>query len=82
MNVDLGPELIAAREDFDRFLQIELRPHLPEWERQGAISREFFTALARHGWLGYAWDNDRLVKRPGLRETLLLERLAETSPGV
>jgi len=82
MNFDLPPELNAARIDFERFLQAELRPHLSTWQRRGAVARSFFAAMGRAGWLGYAWKDGRLVKHAGLRETLLLEMLAAISPGV
>lgn len=39
------------RAAFGRFLQTEVVPHYAEWEAAHIVSRELFTACARHGFL-------------------------------
>jgi acyl-CoA dehydrogenase len=39
------------RESFARFLQAEVVPHYPEWERAQIVPRELFTKCAEHGFL-------------------------------
>jgi len=41
----------AFRESFRRFLQVEFVPHLEEWDTAGIVSREFFTAAGKAGFL-------------------------------
>lgn len=69
-------------ERFDAFLEAEVEPQLRGWERENQVPRAFFERLAQAGWLGVYWDGSGLAARPGLRETLVLERLARISPGV
>lgn len=40
------------RESFRKFCDVELVPHLPEWERAGIVARELFTTAGRSGFLG------------------------------
>ena len=39
------------RESFGRFLQAEVVPHYPAWERDRIVPRELFTKCAQHGFL-------------------------------
>ncbi len=45
------PEHEDYRESFARFLQAEVVPHYPEWERAQIVPRELFTKCAQHGFL-------------------------------
>jgi alkylation response protein AidB-like acyl-CoA dehydrogenase len=45
------------------------------------LPREFFSDLGREGWFGFEWRQERLYKRPALREALLAAELARVSPG-
>jgi alkylation response protein AidB-like acyl-CoA dehydrogenase len=82
MDFSIPIELAAELADFDLFLKEKVSPHLPTWNREGIVPRSFFQMMGSAGWYGYRWQDERLVKRPGLRETMLLERLAKLSPGV
>ena len=82
MDFSIPVELAAELADFDVFLKEKVSPNLPTWNREGIVPRSFFQMMGSAGWYGYRWQDDRLVKRPGLRETLLLERIAKLSPGV
>jgi short-chain 2-methylacyl-CoA dehydrogenase len=82
MDFSIPFELAAELEDFGALLRHQVSPNLPAWSREGIVPRSFFRMLGGAGWYGYRWQDDRLVKRPGLRETLILERTATLSPGV
>jgi alkylation response protein AidB-like acyl-CoA dehydrogenase len=45
------PEHDDYRESYARFLQKEVVPHYPEWERNEIVPRELFTKCAEHGFL-------------------------------
>lgn len=82
MDFSIPVEFAAELEDFDVFLKEKVSPNLPTWNREGIVPRSFFQMMGSAGWYGYRWQEERLAKRPGLRETLLLERIAKLSPGV
>jgi hypothetical protein len=72
------------RDDLDRFrgfLSNHLASHISAWYRQREIPREFFEKMGTGGWYGFEVSQDRLVKRPALREALIAEELARISPG-
>lgn len=82
MDFSIPVEFAAELADFDVFLKEKVSLNLPTWNREGIVPRSFFQMMGSAGWYGYRWQEERLVKRPGLRETLLLERIAKLSPGV
>ncbi|MGA9476996.1 MAG: acyl-CoA dehydrogenase family protein [Desulfobacterales bacterium] len=82
MDFSIPVEFAAELADFDVFLKEKVSPNLPTWNREGIVPRSFFQMMGSAGWYGYRWQEERLVKRPGLRETLLIERIAKLSPGV
>lgn len=82
MDFSIPAERLEELERFDDFIKSEVAANLPVWQRERAIPRRFFQAAGRAGWYGFHWDGRRMIKHPGLRETLLLERLARVSPGV
>ncbi|MGB5618556.1 MAG: acyl-CoA dehydrogenase family protein [Desulfobacterales bacterium] len=82
MDFSIPAELAAELADFDVFLKKKISPNLQAWNREGIVPRSFFQMMGMAGWYGYRWQDERLIKRPGLRETLLLERIAKLSPGV
>ncbi len=45
------PEHDDYRESYARFLQKEVVPHYPEWERNQLVPRELFTKFAEYGFL-------------------------------
>jgi alkylation response protein AidB-like acyl-CoA dehydrogenase len=82
MDFSIPVELAEELKDFDVFLQEKVSPNLPIWNREGSVPRRFFQLMGTAGWYGHRWQDKRLVKRSGLRETLILERIAKLSPGV
>ena len=82
MDFSIPVELAEELKDFDLFLQEKVSPNLPIWNREGSVPRRFFQLMGTAGWYGHRWQDKRLVKRSGLRETLILERIAKLSPGV
>ncbi len=47
----LTADVEAFRQTFRAFLASEVVPHLPEWERNQCVPREFWLAMGRHGYL-------------------------------
>lgn len=82
MDDRLSKELQSDLDRFDVFLADRLHPYLRLWENENRVPRAFFEQMAEGGWLGAFWNGTELAARSGLRETLLLERLAAASPGV
>ena len=82
MDFSIPVELAEELKDFDVFLQEKVSPNLPIWNREGSVPRRFFQLMGTAGWYGHRWQDKRLIKRSGLRETLILERIAKLSPGV
>ena len=82
MNFNIPAELTRDLNEFDKFLSTEVVSKLPVWNRERAIPRLFFQRAGMGGWYGYSLEKGSMVKRSGLRETLIMERLAKVSPGV
>jgi alkylation response protein AidB-like acyl-CoA dehydrogenase len=82
MNFIIPADLEKELNRFEEFLVTEVISNLPAWNRERAIPRSFFQSAGVGGWYGYTWTNGHMVKRSGLRETLIMERLAKVSPGV
>lgn len=82
MQYDLPVELNEEMDRFDQFLAETLRPNLKAWEKENRVPREFFRKMGSGGWFGVSWVGKRMLPSSGLRETLILERLARISPGV
>ena len=40
------------RESFRRFLEQEVVPAYPQWQREGSVPRDVFRAAAEHGFVG------------------------------
>ena len=67
---------------FDDFISTWIVPGLPDCTKENAVPKDFFRAMGAAGWFGYQWDGRRMIKSAGLRETIILERLARVSPGI
>jgi acyl-CoA dehydrogenase len=63
------------RESFRRFLDAEVRPHHPEWERAQLVPRELFTKMAAYGFL--AMDVPETYGGPGVDDWLFHVVLSE-----
>jgi alkylation response protein AidB-like acyl-CoA dehydrogenase len=69
-------------EQFINFLRKHLDPFLAEWYKQEVIPREFFRHLGQEGWLGFKQENGQFIEQSYLTQSVLMEKLAEISPGV
>jgi alkylation response protein AidB-like acyl-CoA dehydrogenase len=75
----------AISQDLDRlkdFIRIQLVPDLPSWTRKQKMPQTFFHRMGAGGWYGFKVKAGRLVRGSALREAILAEELAKTSPGV
>jgi len=82
--MDFSIPTVFAEElvSFKKFITKQVRSELSGWLIRGSVPKRFFTAMGDAGWFGYQWDGQRMTKGSGLRDTLILEKLAEVSPGV
>jgi alkylation response protein AidB-like acyl-CoA dehydrogenase len=82
MDFAIPAEVTEALEQFKDFLRTHMESHLAEWYKQDAIPREFLEKMGHRGWLGYSQEDSQFTEQPALRQAVLLENLAKTSPGV
>jgi len=75
------PEIDNAMAAFERFFAERIEPRLAGWHKENAAPREIFQEMGEAGWLGSRWDRGKMHPHSGLRETLILERIARKSPG-
>jgi hypothetical protein len=75
-------ELSQDIDRFKDFIRINLTPNLSTWTREKKIPAAFFQIMGKGGWYGFRIENGRLVKGSALREAVISEELAKTSPGV
>ncbi len=70
------------RESIRRFVESELAPHAPQWERDEWFPDEVFAKLAAHGFLGLKYP-EQYGGQGGdyLHEAVLIEELARTGSG-
>ncbi|HYR02700.1 MAG TPA: acyl-CoA dehydrogenase family protein [Syntrophobacteria bacterium] len=81
MDFSLSRNLAHDLERFEAFLNIHLVPNLSSWNREREVPRGFFEELGRSAWLEYCFPAER-GGQGALKQGLLFERLARTSPGV
>jgi alkylation response protein AidB-like acyl-CoA dehydrogenase len=67
---------------FKIFIKNFISPNLTTWYQQNQIPRQFFEAMGAGGWYGLTLKNKRLIRKPALREALIIEELAKVSPGL
>ena len=74
----------AVTRDLDQlkeFIQTKLVPDLPTWTQQQKIPDSFFKMMGDGGWYGLKMKDGRLIRGSALRESMIAEELAKTSPG-
>lgn len=81
MDFSLSRNLAHDLERFEAFLNIHLVPNLSSWNREREVPRGFFEELGRSAWLEYCFPAGQ-GGQGALKQGLLFERLARTSPGV
>ena len=75
----------AISQDLDRlraFIRNQLVPDLLSWTQQQKMPETFFHRMGAGGWYGFKVKGGRLVRGSALREAIVAEELAKTSPGV
>jgi len=81
MDFSISRNLAHDLERFEAFLNTNLVPDLSSWNRAREVPRGFFEELGRSEWLEYCFPADG-GGQGALKQGLLFERLARTSPGV
>jgi len=81
MDFSLSRNLAHDLERFEGFLNTHLVPTLSSWNRERAVPRGFFEELGKSAWIEYCLPAER-GGQGALKQGLLFERLARTSPGV
>jgi acyl-CoA dehydrogenase len=71
------PEHDDLRESYARFLQKEVVPHYPEWNKNEIVPRELFTKCAEHGFLAMEIPEEH--GGPGVQDWRFNVVLAEES---
>ncbi len=82
MDFTIPKEINLEKERFKEFLDQQVKPHLSEWYRDGAVPSGFHPTMGQGGWYGFKFTNGRIEKQPGLRSAILGEEIAALSPGV
>jgi len=75
----------AVSEDlvrFKDFIKTQIVPNLPSWNRQRELPPAFFHHMGEGGWFGLEFKDGGLFRKSALKEALVAEKLAITSPGV
>jgi alkylation response protein AidB-like acyl-CoA dehydrogenase len=81
MDFSIPPRLEEDLSRFRGFLKDRMASRIAGWHRAGHLPRGFFEEMGQAGWFGFALSGGRLARRSALREALLTEELAKTSPG-
>ena len=82
MDFALPTEINEDIDKFEVFIRSEIVPDLPEWSHNKALPRAFFQNMGEHGWFGLKFENGSFARESALKESIIAERLARTSPGV
>jgi alkylation response protein AidB-like acyl-CoA dehydrogenase len=82
MDFSIPQENKEETERFGAFLEKHLSSKLSQWHEQAIVPRSFFSLMAEQGWFSFSFSEGRIVKNSALREALIAEELAKTSPGV
>jgi len=81
MDFSISRNLAHDLERFEGFLNTHLVPNLSSWNRDREVPRWFFEELGNSDWLEYCFPAEA-GGQGALKQGLLFERLARTSPGV
>ncbi|HVL65331.1 MAG TPA: acyl-CoA dehydrogenase family protein [Actinomycetota bacterium] len=76
-----GPEHEELRGDVRAFVERELRPQAPDWEREEAFPREVFAHLGALGFLGLKFGSDVGGSEDMIADAVVTEELARCGSG-
>ncbi len=82
MDFSIPAEISEEIDRFEAFIKTDIMPELPGWCQRRGLPRTFFEKMGKQGWYGWKSDNGSLVRKSALKESLIAEALAKTSPGV
>ncbi|MBD3288437.1 hypothetical protein GF337_06495 [candidate division KSB1 bacterium] len=82
MDFNIPPDVIKYRDEVKQFLQKEMKPHLNNWYREGAVPVEFHRKYAEQGYMGFEVKNGAYHEQSVLKHAFLMEEAAKLSPGV
>ena len=82
MDFAIPSEISQDLDRFKDFIRIHLTPNLSTWTREKKIPADFFHSMGKGDWYGFRIEGGRLVRGSALREAVISEELAKTSPGV
>lgn len=82
MDFTIPEDIRGELELFKSFLKRRIKPNLSSWYKKGDLPLKFYRDTGSNGWFGFQWKENRIVKTSALREALIEEELAKSSPGV
>ena len=82
MDFAIPSEISQDIDRFKDFIRFNLAPNLSTWTREKTIPADFFHLMGKGDWYGFRNEGGRLVRGSALREAVISEELAKTSPGV
>ena len=82
MDFAIPAEISNEIDRFEAFIKSDIIPDLPRWCQNSELPRTLFEKMGNQGWYGWKSDNGSLVRKSALKESLIAEALAKTSPGV
>jgi alkylation response protein AidB-like acyl-CoA dehydrogenase len=82
MDFALPAEISEEIDRFEAFIRSDIIPDLPEWSHRKELPRAFFKNMGEHGWFGLQFENGGLVRESAMKESIIADKLARTSPGV
>jgi alkylation response protein AidB-like acyl-CoA dehydrogenase len=82
MDFAVPADITEDMDKFEAFIKTDIIPDLPNWRHNRALPRTFFHKMGKQGWFGLKFDNKSLIRGSALKESMIAEKLAITSPGV
>jgi acyl-CoA dehydrogenase len=82
MDFAVPADITEDMDKFEAFIKTDIIPDLPNWRHNRELPRTFFHKMGKQGWFGLKFDNKSLIRGSALKESMIAEKLAITSPGV
>ena len=82
MDFALPTEITEDTDKFEAFIRTDIIPDLPGWSHKKELPRAFFQSMGQQGWFGLKYENESLIRKSALKESIVAEKLAQISPGV
>jgi alkylation response protein AidB-like acyl-CoA dehydrogenase len=72
MDISIPIEINRNLERFRVFLKEHLSPDAPAWYRQGKVPVEFYRAMGKGGWFGFAIRRGRSKGNAGKKSKIVI----------